>query len=438
MDVGGVRARYEAQVRGRVPEWPAVGAVVERDGPLVRTHYGTHGTVEHQPLPARVPDLDALVLRQREAFAARSEPARWNVYGTEAPALAGALAAAGFVPGPERSLLAAEFARLTPGRPDGRRSGVHSLNSGTEDPAWWVAARELAAASGPHAKGLAEFEADGGPFYGRADAAVLLDDRGRVAAAGWAERVPGSSFVSVGGLTGPHPELLLPWQVLGQAAHVTGRSATHYVAEAAGDLRTALLTAGFGELTTVRTFRWDPPGTPAPVRPVRQLRGELDTGPVWERLEREFGFRPSTSRFPGFDAPAPSVTWSLDALDQGGDERLDALVRIAQRALREVTAAVTGLGLGLGPGDGRTLHWLDWQHIGYAFDPHRVGGPGRPEWPGSVYPDGDYYLYLDPELRFGTLGHPWEHTLCVFGAPLLAEAEAELTVLLGEPVRRRD
>lgn len=334
MDVGGVRARYEAQVRGRVPEWPAVGAVVERDGPLVRTHYGTHGTVEHPALPARVPDLDALVLRQREAFAARSEPARWNVYGTEAPALAGALAAAGFVPGPERSLLAAEFARLTPGRPDGRRSGVHSLNSGTEDPAWWVAARELAAASGPHAKGLAEFEADGGPFYGRADAAVLLDDQGRVAAAGWAERVPGTSFVSVGGLTGPHPELLLPWQALGQAAHVTGRPATHYVAEAAGDLRTALLTAGFGELTTVRTFRWDPPGTPAPVRPVRQLRGELDTGPVWERLEREFGFRPSTSRFPGFDAPAPSVTWSLDALDQGGDERLDALNRIAQRTAR--------------------------------------------------------------------------------------------------------
>lgn len=67
-----------------------------------------------------------------------------------------------------------------------------------------------------------------------------------------------------------------------------------------------------------------------------------------------------------------------------------------------------------------------------------MGGPGRPGWPGSVYPDGDYYLYLDPELRFGTLGHPWEHTLCMFGAPLLAEAEAELTVLLGEPVRRRD
>ncbi|MGW6980836.1 DUF2716 domain-containing protein [Streptomyces sp. NPDC054932] len=431
MDVGGVLARYNAQVRGRVPEWPPIGAVVERDGPLVRTHYGTHGTVEHPPLPACVPDLDALVLRQREAFAARGEPARWNVYGTETPGLAGALAAAGFTPGPERSLLAAEFAELTPDGPDdpdgpdGRRPGGRSLNSGTEDPAWWAAARELAAASGPHAKSLAEFEADGGPSYGRADATVLLE-RGRVAAAGWAERVPGTSFVSLGGLTGPHPELLRPWRALGEAARVTGRPATHYVAEAAGDLRTALLAAGFGELTTVRTFRRDPPGPPAPVRPVRRLLGEPDDGPVWERLEREFGFRPSISRFPGFDEPAPSVTWSLDAIDRGGDELLDELGRIVRRALRAVTRP------------GRTLYWLDWQHIGYAFDPHRVGGPGRPKWPGSAYPDGDYYLYLDPDLCFGTFGHPWEGTLCVFGAPLAAVVEGELTGLLGEPVRRRD
>ncbi|MFA7767591.1 DUF2716 domain-containing protein [Streptomyces sp. NRRL S-448] len=50
------------------------------------------------------------------------------------------------------------------------------------------------------------------------------------------------------------------------------------------------------------------------------------------------------------------------------------------------------------------------------------------KWPGSVYPDGDYHLYRTPELRFGTFGHPWEHTLCVFGAPLRD----------GDPVRRRE
>lgn len=61
-----------------------------------------------------------------------------------------------------------------------------------------------------------------------------------------------------------------------------------------------------------------------------------------------------------------------------------------------------------------------------------------PERPGSVHPDGDHHRHLDPEPRFGTLGPPREPTPCAFGAPLTAGAEAELTALLGEPVRRRD
>ncbi|MFJ1567237.1 hypothetical protein [Streptomyces erythrochromogenes] len=51
MDAGGVLARCDGQVRGRVDAYPPPGAVIERDGPFVRTHYGTHGTVDHGPLP---------------------------------------------------------------------------------------------------------------------------------------------------------------------------------------------------------------------------------------------------------------------------------------------------------------------------------------------------------------------------------------------------
>jgi hypothetical protein len=81
------------------------------------------------------------------------------------------------------------------------------------------------------------------------------------------------------------------------------------------------------------------------------------------------------------------------------------------------------------------LYALDWQHIGYRFDPRRVDGRG-PRWPGGVFPDGDYALYLTSDLRFGTFGHPWEETLCVFGEPLLTAVETRLTTLLGAPVRR--
>ena len=54
----------------------------------------------------------------------------------------------------------------------------------------------------------------------------------------------------------------------------------------------------------------------------------------------------------------------------------------------------------------------------------------------AMHPDGDYYCFVDRELRFGTLGHPWEQTLCVFGDQLLAGLEAVFIDLLGLPIRR--
>ncbi|MCX4781434.1 DUF2716 domain-containing protein [Streptomyces sp. NBC_01264] len=400
---------YAAQVRGLVPEWAPPGAVVEQDGPLVRTHYGTHGTVGHRPLThTGRGELAELVRRQQEAFAARSEPVEWKVYGADAPALAEELGAAGFTADPERSLMAAGFAALGRGTDEGR---VRSVVPGTT-------LREMAASSDPHETPLAEFEADGGCVYGRAEVALLLDG-GRVAAVGWARRDPRTEFVVVGGVTGPHSELLRAWRQLAEPRHPKTPAATHCVLEAEGELREVAGAAGFGELTTVRTYRWSPPGSPAATRPVRWLRDD-DEDPLWDRLEKEFAFDPDTDGSPGFDAPAPSVTWRLK------DAPTDEPDRILRASLRALTPA------------GQRLHWLDWQHTGYDFDPHRVGGSGEPRWPGRAYPNGDYYLYLHPDLRFGTFGHPWERTLCVWGAGLLAAVEAELTEVLGEPLRRRD
>ena len=77
---------------------------------------------------------------------------------------------------------------------------------------------------------------------------------------------------------------------------------------------------------------------------------------------------------------------------------------------------------------------LDWHHVGYRFDPARVGGTG-PRWPGAVFPGGDYYIHLTRDLRLGTFGHPWEET--VFG-DLLTLIDAELTAALGPPIRRSE
>ncbi|MFG3343592.1 DUF2716 domain-containing protein [Streptomyces sp. NPDC048018] len=414
---------YVVQERGRVPEFPPTGAVVESDGPLVRIHYGTHGTVDHRPLVTTGRrELADLVRRQQEAFAARGEPVRWKVYGADPPLLAEELEAAGFIPDPQQSLLVSEFAAMPQGR---RRGRVRSVVPDAR-------IRELAAAGGPHARPLAEVEADGWAAYGRSGRGetVILGGADRVLAVGWAGRAADSDFVVIGGLTGPCPELVAGFAPLARKAYLMGRDAPYCVAEAAGDLRTALSQAGFVELTTVRTYRWAPACEPAGTRPVREIRDGKGGGGLWQRLYDEFGFRPSTRAFPGIDEPVPSVTWSLDVLYRPDrtvdDDRLDSCEAVVRGALRDLTR----------PGD--LLSFLDWQHTGYAFDPHRVGGPGMPPWPGDAYPDGDYYLNVHPDLRFGTFGHPWEHTLCVWGEDLLAAVEGQLGTLLGVPLRRRD
>ncbi|RJL30519.1 DUF2716 domain-containing protein [Bailinhaonella thermotolerans] len=141
---------------------------------------------------------------------------------------------------------------------------------------------------------------------------------------------------------------------------------------------------------------------------------------IWERFTSRFGFRPSTRVFPGIDEPADSATWDLSRLDPS---RHDALQAAVEHALREC----------LRPGE--EVYWLDWRHVAVRFDPHRVGGTGRPPWPGEVYPDGDYYIHVTGDLRLGTFGHPWERTLCVFGADLRARLAHRLGEVLGVPLR---
>lgn len=224
LEQAAVWGAYAEQVRGRVPEWAPPGAVVERDGPLVRTHYGTHGTVGHRPLTEiGRGELAKLVRGQQEAFAARSEPVEWKAYGADPPGLAEELEAAGFTADPERSLMVVECAVLGRERADGR---VRSVVPGPT-------LLELAASSGPHETPLAEFEADGGCVYGRAEVALLFDG-GRPAAVGWARRDPRTDFVVIGGLTGPYAELLRAWGQLAAPRHPKTSAATHCVLEAEG------------------------------------------------------------------------------------------------------------------------------------------------------------------------------------------------------------
>lgn len=79
---------------------------------------------------------------------------------------------------------------------------------------------------------------------------------------------------------------------------------------------------------------------------------------------------------------------------------------------------------------------LDWQHPGYRFRPAAQALTWRAEWRVPVYPDGDYFAFLTPDLSEGTFGHPWERTICVIGERMCSSLGASLSTWL--PTKRRD
>jgi len=83
------------------------GAPTERDGPVVRVDY-PHGGLIATPSDTglRGADLDALIVRQRDAFAARGIQVEWKTYAYDEPAdLTTRLEAAGFVPEERETVL---------------------------------------------------------------------------------------------------------------------------------------------------------------------------------------------------------------------------------------------------------------------------------------------------------------------------------------------
>jgi hypothetical protein len=76
---------------------------------------------------------------------------------------------------------------------------------------------------------------------------------------------------------------------------------------------------------------------------------------------------------------------------------------------------------------------LDWQHTCWSFDPHAT----FENWEVPLIPNGDYCLFLAPQLEWGWLGHPWEQSICVFGEPLLHTLLANPPALFTKIVRRR-
>lgn len=197
--VDALLAAYDEQVRGHVPERAPVGAVVERDGPVIRTHYGTHGTVRHSPLPDRTDptEVTGLIRRQQEAFAARRERAEWRAYSHDPIQMDEPLRAAGFrTVGPARTLLIAELDDLAAEVAPARGMHVRRLGYGYRR---LQELDRLVEACGPYIRGLADIREDHGNLLNWGLNVQVLETETRIVGAGWAEAVGSTEFAAVRG-----------------------------------------------------------------------------------------------------------------------------------------------------------------------------------------------------------------------------------------------
>jgi hypothetical protein len=146
----------------------------------------------------------------------------------------------------------------------------------------------------------------------------------------------------------------------------------------------------------------------------------------WDPFYQRFNFRPSMQNRPAISEPQPSVTIDLGPIFAGGHAQFGAgATAINNLALVALTRALDS---------DTSLVVLDWQHQSYRFWPHLFACQADPRWATTVFPDGDYYIFLTEDMSTGTFGHPWEQTLCVFGEPLVSTLVPMLTSWL--PIKR--
>ena len=159
---------------------------------------------------------------------------------------------------------------------------------------------------------------------------------------------------------------------------------------------------------------------------------EHDYRRVWDRFDDAFAFRPSVSPddWPAFREPYPSVTWRISELLAAFNTWSDPEATPYNLALLAALKACVP--------PGEPVLALDWQHAAYEFYPHRLAhADDVTNWRIPALPSAEYHIFVTADHRLGSLGHPWEQTVCVFGKGFL-EAYRAQTPLRPDGIIRRN
>ncbi len=252
---------FDRQLRGRGAETLPAGAWAELDGPLVRVlGLGRRGFVGYRDLAGLDgAELDALIARQVEVFAARGEAFEWKLYGHDRPDdLSVRLRRAGFVPEDRETVLIASVPEVasTPRLPAGvvlrevTQIADFERIAGLEEAVWGEDHSDLPA-------GLA------GERTAAPDALVVVaaEAAGEVVCAAWVRFPPAPDFATLGG-----GSTLEAWRGRGiyralvahRATLAAERGCRYLQVDASDESRPILERLGFVAVTTTTPFIWTP------------------------------------------------------------------------------------------------------------------------------------------------------------------------------------
>lgn len=256
-----LRAYDEQMRRPAHDELP--GVTIEADGPLLRVAGQYRGLITGQPdLGVTGSELDALIRRQRDFFAARGEAVEWKTRGHDLPGeLTGRLRAAGFQPEDQETVMigvASDLAAcpvlpagvsLSEVSADDDMRAIAAMETEVWGEDWAWLADDLIARIATAPDDIAVF-------------AVRDDASGRLVSAAWLVFYPGTEFAGMwGGST------LEAWRGRGiyralvavRARRAVARGFRYLQVDASDDSAPILARLGFRAITTTTPYVWTPP-----------------------------------------------------------------------------------------------------------------------------------------------------------------------------------
>jgi GNAT superfamily N-acetyltransferase len=261
-------AAYDDQLRGASE---SADVPTSTDGPVLRVEYPNRGFVSYRSVEGLdSAELDALIARQRDYFAAKNQPVEWKTRGHDVPAdLPERLIAAGFVPEERETVVIGESAGIVE-RLRGRESveGVTIRRTGDRADFERIAAMESTVWNQDwswltddlvrrHATGLTEI------FLAEVNAntETKTPDEAQVVSAAWAVYKKDTDFTGLwGGST------LAEWRgkgiykalVAARAARAVELGYRYLQVDASDDSSPILQSLGFVAVTTTTPYVYTP------------------------------------------------------------------------------------------------------------------------------------------------------------------------------------